>query len=179
MRDHLVLFINGRRYAVRGTQAFATLSSYLRYELGQTGTKVVCAEGDCGSCSVLVGRVDGESIQYRPLTSCIQFLYQLDGAHVITIEGLQYNGQLNPVQQAMVKCHGAQCGFCTPGFVVSMCGLFNERRNLDERALAPVWSAICVAARAMSPSFARDWRLRAMSCIHSTRCIRRGQCFWR
>jgi xanthine dehydrogenase small subunit len=135
MRDQVVLFINGKRYAAGGTQAFATLSNYLRYDLGLTGTKVVCAEGDCGSCSVLVGRAEGETIQYRAVTSCIQFLYQLDGAHVITIEGLRYEGELNPVQQAMVKCQGSQCGFCTPGFVVSMCGLFNERRNLDERAL--------------------------------------------
>ena len=135
MRDHLIIFINGRRHEVAGERAFSTLSNFLRYDLGLTGTKVVCAEGDCGSCTVLIGRLDGDAIAYRPVTSCIQFLCQLDGAHVITIEGLQYDGQLNPVQKAMVKCHGAQCGFCTPGFVVAMCGLFNERKHLDERAL--------------------------------------------
>ena len=137
MRDHLIIFINGRRHEIRGPQAFATLSNFLRYDLGLIGTKVVCAEGDCGSCSVLVGRAcaTNDSIGYAPVTSCILFLHQLDGAHVITVEGLKYDGQLNPVQKAMVSCHGAQCGFCTPGFVVAMCWLFNERKHLDERGL--------------------------------------------
>ncbi|HEX8521017.1 MAG TPA: FAD binding domain-containing protein [Tepidisphaeraceae bacterium] len=135
MRDYLIIYVNGKSYEIGGARAFQTLSNFLRYDIALTGTKVVCAEGDCGSCTVLIGQPDGESITYRPVTSCIQFLYQLDGTHIITIEGLHYDNQLNPIQQAMVRCHGAQCGFCTPGFVVSMCSLFNERRNLDERSL--------------------------------------------
>jgi xanthine dehydrogenase small subunit len=135
MRDTLIIFINGQRHDIGGARAFQTLSNFLRYDLGLIGTKVVCSEGDCGSCTVLIGRAEGESIRYRPVTSCIQFLYQLDGAHIVTIEGLKYDGKLNPIQDSMVKCHGAQCGFCTPGFVVAMCGLFNERKHQDERAL--------------------------------------------
>lgn len=125
MRDFLLLYVNGRRHEIRGQRAFGSLSDFVRYDLRLTGTKVVCAEGDCGSCSVLIGRPEGDKLAYRGVTSCIQFLYQLDGAHVITVEGLRNgDGKLHPVQDAMVKCHGAQCGYCTPGFVVAMSGLF-------------------------------------------------------
>lgn len=112
------------------------LSTYLRLDLAQCGTKVVCAEGDCGACSVMVGRPlttargrsYGDSLQYVPVNSCIQFMYQLDLAHIITVEGLKVGQALNPVQQSMVDCNGAQCGYCTPGFVVAMCGLANQQR---------------------------------------------------
>ena len=121
MRDHLLLYVNGQRHRVRGPAAFAPLTDYLRRDLGLTGTKVVCAEGDCGSCNVFVGKPDGTGgVAYAAVCGCIQYLYQLDGRHVVTVEGLSERGELNPVQQAMVKCHGAQCGFCTPGFVVAM-----------------------------------------------------------
>ncbi len=127
MRDYLLLYVNGHRHEIRGQRAFGSLSDFLRYDLRHTGTKVVCAEGDCGSCSVLIGRPENDRLAYRAVTSCIQFLYQLDGAHVITVEGLrQSDGELHPVQDAMVKCHGAQCGYCTPGFVVAMSGLYEE-----------------------------------------------------
>src|SRR5215213_2589303 len=105
MRDYLVIHINGQRHEIRGQRAFQTLSNFLRYDLCLTGTKVVCAEGDCGSCTVLVSR-GGE---YAPITSCIQFLYQLDAASILTIEGLKHDDALNPIQQAMVKCQGTQC----------------------------------------------------------------------
>src|SRR4029077_8158437 len=101
--------VNGNRHEIRGGRAFQTLSNFLRYDLALTGTKVVCAEGDCGSCTVLIGRPTGSGIDYQPVTSCIQFLYQLDGAHVVTIEALKDDQHLNAVQDAMVKCQGAQC----------------------------------------------------------------------
>jgi xanthine dehydrogenase small subunit len=128
MRDFLLIYVNGTRHEVRGPRAFQSLSDFLRYDLRLTGTKVVCSEGDCGSCSVFLGTAgrSENSIDYRTVTSCIQFLYQIDGAHVVTVEGLKYDGQLNPVQDAMVRCHGAQCGFCTPGFVVSLCSLYES-----------------------------------------------------
>jgi xanthine dehydrogenase small subunit len=134
MRDHLLIHVNGRPHRIDGAMAFQSLSNFLRYDLTLIGTKVVCAEGDCGSCTVLVGRAENEKLVYRPVTSCIQFLYQLDGAHVVTIEGLLYDGQLNPAQDAMVRCHGAQCGFCTPGFVVSMCSAF-ERGETERHSM--------------------------------------------
>ncbi len=126
-RDHLLVYLNGERHEVAGTDAFLTLSDYLRLRLVQVGTKIVCSEGDCGACSVLVGRVEeapgGGKLVYRAIDSCIAFMYQLDRAHVISVEGLKRNGLLSPVQDAMVKCHGSQCGFCTPGFVMAMTGL--------------------------------------------------------
>jgi len=131
MRDFLIIYVNGRRHEVRGRRAFQSLSDFLRYDLGLIGTKVVCAEGDCGSCTVFVGRREGDKLTYRTVTSCIQFLYQLDCTHIVTIEGLKYDGQLNPVQEAMVKCQGSQCGFCTPGIVVSMCAMFEKKRDVN------------------------------------------------
>ena len=129
MLDHLLIWVNGRRHEIRGRDAFLSLSDFLRRRLGLTGTKIVCSEGDCGACSVLIGRptADGDKLVYRPVDSCIQFMFQLDGAHVITVEGL--GGEANPsaVQQAMIEHHGSQCGFCTPGFVVAMTGLLEER----------------------------------------------------
>ncbi|HEY2761104.1 MAG TPA: FAD binding domain-containing protein [Pirellulales bacterium] len=128
-RDHLVLFINGTKCEVRGSDCFLSLSDFLRYRLALTGTKIVCSEGDCGSCTVLVGRPDGNSLRYLPIDSCIRLMFQLDGVHVVTVEGLDgkyapgRQPSLTPVQQAMVDCHGSQCGFCTPGFVMAMTGI--------------------------------------------------------
>jgi xanthine dehydrogenase small subunit len=126
MRDKLLIYVNGMRHDVVGANAFGSLSDFLRYELCLTGTKVVCAEGDCGSCTVFIGRAAGDRIVYKPITSCIQFLHQLDCAHIITIEGLTPATGLNPIQQSMVRCHGAQCGFCTPGVVVSLYSAFED-----------------------------------------------------
>jgi xanthine dehydrogenase small subunit len=136
LRDHVVLVVNGQRREVRGGDCFLNLADYLRYRLGLVGTKVVCSEGDCGSCTVLVGRVRGDSLSYQPLDSCIRFLFQLDGRHVVTVEGLTFDGELTPVQQAMVHCHGSQCGFCTPGFVMAMTALCEEQSQqpFDEQA---------------------------------------------
>jgi xanthine dehydrogenase small subunit len=137
MLDHLLVWINGRRYEVRGRDAFLSLSDYLRRVCGLTGTKIVCSEGDCGACSVLIGRAaaDGSRLVYRPVDSCIQFLFQLDAAHIVTIEGLGGEADPSAVQRAMVDCHGSQCGFCTPGFVVAMTGLLEEHDELDESAM--------------------------------------------
>jgi xanthine dehydrogenase small subunit len=166
MRDYILLYINGREHKLRGSEALMPLSDYLRLDLAQCGTKVVCAEGDCGACSVMLGRRassstataasaasratagsasnassaitaaskgynPAESLTYVPVNSCIQFVYQLDLAHIITVEGLKVGSALNAVQQSMVDCNGAQCGYCTPGFVVAMCGLANELRVCD------------------------------------------------
>ena len=93
----------------------------------------MCAEGDCGACTVLVGQPRGDSLAYVTVDACIQFLYQLDGRHVVTVEGLHGpGGDLHPVQEAMVACHGSQCGFCTPGFVMALAGRA-ERKPTDLR----------------------------------------------
>jgi xanthine dehydrogenase small subunit len=135
MRDYVLFYVNGKRYRIHGQAAFAPLAEFLRAELGLTGTKIVCAEGDCGACTVLVGKLQGRTLCYHTLTSCIQSLFQLDCKHIITIEGLKENGDLSPVQEALVNHHGSQCGFCTPGIVMALTQLFDADRDADRAAL--------------------------------------------
>jgi xanthine dehydrogenase small subunit len=133
MRDWVLLYVNGKRHELRAEAALMPLADFLRTVARLTGTKIVCAEGDCGSCTVLIGRPVAGHIEYRPVTSCIQYTAQLDGTHIITVEGLGSPERLHPVQQAMVDCHGAQCGYCTPGMVATLCELF-ERQPQPSRA---------------------------------------------
>ena len=97
----------------------ATVLDYLRYTLRRTGTKEGCAEGDCGACTVLVGELDGDRLAWRAINACILFLPMLDGKALKTVESL---GGAHPVQRELVARHGSQCGFCTPGFVMSLYG---------------------------------------------------------
>ncbi|MGH9422365.1 MAG: 2Fe-2S iron-sulfur cluster-binding protein, partial [Thermoanaerobaculia bacterium] len=131
MRDHILLHVNGREHRIAGDAAFQTLANYLRQDVAATGTKIVCEEGDCGACTVLTRRSPAED--YRPVNSCILNLAQLDGSSIVTVEGLREDGHLHPVQEAMVQCHGAQCGYCTPGFVVAMAGMFERCDRVDEK----------------------------------------------
>jgi len=127
MRGHIVFAINGREHRVGGSEIYTTLANWLRYDVGATGTKIVCEEGDCGACTVLIRRATSE--EFVPMNSCILALCQLDGASIVTVEGLR----MNAVQQSMVNHHGAQCGYCTPGFVVAMCGMFETCERLTEK----------------------------------------------
>jgi xanthine dehydrogenase small subunit len=104
--------------SVDGLPSTTSVLTWLREQAHCTGTKEGCNEGDCGACTVLVGslQADGQVV-YRPINSCIQFLPTLDGKALVTVEDL---GRAHPAQQAMVACHGSQCGFCTPGFVMSL-----------------------------------------------------------
>jgi len=129
MRDEVVLFVNGQERRVRGEETFLTLSTWLRQSQRSIGTKVVCEEGDCGACTVLVGRAEGDKLRYLPINSCIQLMAQLDLTHVVTVEGLAPAGELSPIQECMVDHHGAQCGYCTPGFVVAMTALAEEGKS--------------------------------------------------
>ena len=115
--------------ALRGVDPNLTVLNYLREVERRTGTKEGCAEGDCGACTVVLGELDGERLRYRAINACILFAPQLDGRQLITVEHLRApDGALHPVQQAMVECHGSQCGFCTPGFVMSLFALYHEER---------------------------------------------------
>lgn len=133
-RDHLLLYVNGRRTALWGRDAFQTVARFLR-ERGATGTKIVCEEGDCGACTVLIGRPVEGGLVYRPVNSCIQFLFQLDGTHLVSVEGLARKGELTPVQEAMIAAQGAQCGYCTPGFIVAMTAVAAEGKELTSDGL--------------------------------------------
>ena len=99
-----------------------TVLDYLRYRLRRTGTKEGCAEGDCGACTVLLGELRGETVEWRAVNACILLLPMLDGKALMTVESLAKDGRLHPVQQALADGHGSQCGFCTPGFVMSLYG---------------------------------------------------------
>ncbi|MFN8855125.1 MAG: FAD binding domain-containing protein [Planctomycetaceae bacterium] len=120
IRDVVEFQANQRVCQVGGGDAFLTVSEFVRERLRWTGTKTACEEGDCGSCTVLVGQPTAQGLTYRPMNSCIRFVHQLDGCHLVTIEGLAADGQLTAVQRALVDCHGSQCGFCTPGFAMTM-----------------------------------------------------------
>jgi len=120
------------------------LVDYIRYHAALTGTKIGCREGDCGACTVLVGTIKAGKLQYSSLTSCLTPIGNIHQAHVVTVEGLNKPGGMNPVQQAMADESATQCGFCTPGFIVSMTGfcLGNKTASYGE-ALAAVDGNIC------------------------------------
>src|SRR5262245_9681454 len=121
MREYTTLVLNGSAERVAGISPTTTLLTYLRRHKRLVGTKEGCAEGDCGACTVVVGRLHNGRVKHVPINACIAFVPMLEGASVTTVEHLAGpDGVLHPCQQAMVDCHGSQCGFCTPGFVMSL-----------------------------------------------------------
>jgi xanthine dehydrogenase small subunit len=114
--------LDGEVIEVADAEPTDTLLDHLRYALRRTGTKEGCAEGDCGACTVVVGELDGDAVKWRAVNACILFLPMVDGKAVVTVESLARHGELHPVQRAMADGHGSQCGFCTPGFVMSLYG---------------------------------------------------------
>lgn len=127
--DKISFLLDGEVIEINDVDPTRTVLQYLREDLRRTGTKEGCAEGDCGACTVVVAELDhdGESVRVRAVNSCIQFLATLDGKELITVESLRgKDGSLHPVQKAMVDCHGSQCGFCTPGFVMSLLALYKN-----------------------------------------------------
>ncbi|TVP51397.1 MAG: xanthine dehydrogenase small subunit [Halomonas sp.] len=110
-----------------------SILTLLRDHLGQTGTKEGCASGDCGACTVAIGEATATSHIFSSANACITPAHQLQQRHLVTVEGLAKEGTLHPAQRAMVECHGSQCGFCTPGIVMS---LFTLHNDLLQRPLA-------------------------------------------
>jgi len=137
--DKIRFVLDGEVIEVSNVDPTRTVLQFLREDIYRTGTKEGCAEGDCGACTVVLAELnrDGDDISLRAINSCIQFLPTLDGKELITVESLDAGGELHPVQQAMVDCHASQCGFCTPGFVMSLFALYKTnakptRREIDD-----------------------------------------------
>ena len=111
--------LNGETADVHNASPQTTLLDYLRSR-GLTGAKEGCAEGECGSCTVVMVRPCGQGSAYKPVNSCLMFLPMAAGQEIYTVESLARGGQLHPVQRAMAQAGGSQCGYCTPGFVMSL-----------------------------------------------------------
>ncbi len=141
MTDTLRFLMGDQVRELKGIDPTTTVLQYLRGDAGRCGTKEGCAEGDCGACSVVIAELDGDrNLSYRAVNACIQFLPTLHGKQLITVEDLKQEPQavqspdrLHPAQQAMVDCHGSQCGFCTPGFVMSLFAMFHSATEIKDR----------------------------------------------
>jgi xanthine dehydrogenase small subunit len=140
MRETLRFLFGNRLVEISACDPTLTVLDWLRLDQRMTGTKEGCAEGDCGACTVVVGRLDSGRLRYEAINACIRFLPTLDGCHLLTVEHLKDEaGSLHPVQQALVESHGSQCGFCTPGFVMSLLAL---RLNEDRPGVARIEDAL-------------------------------------
>jgi len=128
--DAIRFVLDGEIRTVDNVAPTRSVLNFLREDLGRTGTKEGCAEGDCGACTVVLAELAGSEVRFRAVNSCIQFVPTLDGKELITVESLKgAQGALHPVQRALVDCHGSQCGFCTPGFVMSLFALYKTKRD--------------------------------------------------
>ncbi len=126
-RQVVSFYLNGMVQHVMPVSPTQTVLQYLREQMALTGTKEGCAEGDCGACTVTEASLDPDGrVVFRAINACIRFLPTLDGHALWTVESLSSGGRLHPVQQAMVDHHGSQCGFCTPGFVMSMYTMYQN-----------------------------------------------------
>ncbi len=134
-RKSLKFRFRGADVALRDFAPRATLLDWLREKAGATGTKEGCAEGDCGACTVVLARSRDGALAHEAVNACVMLLGQVDGAEVITVEDLADGGVLHPVQQAMVDQHGSQCGFCTPGIVMSLFALYQRREPATRAAI--------------------------------------------
>ncbi len=128
METRTIRFIRrGELVSLNNVPPERTLLEVLREDLGCTGTKEGCGEGDCGACTVVLGEARGGRLEYKAVNSCIRLAHSVDGLALWTVEDLAADdGTLHPAQEAMVQCHGSQCGFCTPGFVMSLFGMYQN-----------------------------------------------------
>ena len=136
MVNTIRFILDGELVEIEHFDPTRTVLQYLREDLGRVGSKEGCAEGDCGACTVVIGEAVDQRIRFRAVNACIQFLPTLDGKMLFTVESLRSaDGQLHPVQQSMVDYHGSQCGFCTPGFIMSMFALYKNDSDPSREAI--------------------------------------------
>ncbi len=129
MQAKTIRFIRrGEQVTLGNVPPDRTLLEVLREDLGATGTKEGCGEGDCGACTVVLAQAEGQGLRWRAINSCIRLAHSIDGLALWTVEDIAAaDGTPHPAQEAMVQCHGSQCGFCTPGFVMSLFGMYQNQ----------------------------------------------------
>ena len=134
MTSNTIKFILGEKiHVVDNPDPNETILNYIRLKLKKTGTKEGCAEGGCGACTVVLGELNNNNIIYKAINSCIAFVPSLEGKQLLVVEDLvSNNGNLHTVQDAMVNYHGSQCGFCTPGFVMSLFAMYKNYSSYSE-----------------------------------------------
>jgi len=136
MTSNIIKFIyKNKIHEVINPDPNETILNYVRKKLNKTGTKEGCAEGGCGACTLVLGELKKNKIYYKAINSCISFVPILDGKQLILVEDLSSDGKLHPVQKAMVDFNGSQCGFCTPGFVMSIFAMYKNNSTYNENII--------------------------------------------
>jgi xanthine dehydrogenase small subunit len=140
----LIQFILNEKNITTGLPPGIVMLDFIRYHQHLMGTKIGCREGDCGACTILVGEIVNGELRYESMTSCLMPVGNAQGKHIVSIEGINFSDVLNPIQQAMVDEGGTQCGFCTPGFVVSLAGFcLSDTTATKQNAIAAIDGNIC------------------------------------
>ena len=137
MTSSTIKFIfENKIHEIKNPDSNETILNYIRLKLKKTGTKEGCSEGGCGACTVVIGELKKKNIVYKAINSCIAFTTSLEGKQLLVVEDLMLkNGSLHPVQSAMVNHHGSQCGFCTPGFIMSLFAMYKNNSSYDEKII--------------------------------------------
>lgn len=169
-RDHVVLWVNGTRHEVRGYDAVRTVSDYVRNVLRLTGTKTACGSGDCGSCTVLLSKPESPKGSWYSANACLLRVAQIDGYQLRTVESCANVEALSVVQTALIDAHGSQCGFCTPGFVMSITAAL---QTYDAHAKSVDWPValagnLCRCTGYVAVFAAAKCATEAMSIAHAT-----------
>ena len=137
MVSNTIQFIyNNQICSIENPDPNKTVLDYVRNDLKKNGTKEGCAEGGCGACTVVLGELKNSKLVYKSINSCISFLPSINGKHLILVEDLMSKkNELHPIQEAMVKFHGSQCGFCTPGFIMSLFAMYKNFKKFDDEII--------------------------------------------
>ena len=137
MSSNIIRFVfENKIHEIKNLDPNETILNFIRLRLKKTGTKEGCAEGGCGACTVVIGELKKNNIVYKAINSCIAFTTSLEGKQLLVVEDLmQKDGSLHPVQSAMVNFHGSQCGFCTPGFVMSLFSMYKNNTSYEKKTI--------------------------------------------
>ncbi len=137
MSSAILRFIyNNNIFEINNPNPNETLLNFIRNDLKKNGTKEGCAEGGCGACTVVLGSLEKNTIKYQSINACIVFLPTIHNKQLILIEDLQENkNTLHPVQESMLNFHGSQCGFCTPGFIMSLFAMYKNNYTYSEKII--------------------------------------------